>query len=63
MEMARLRLTGSVMRRDGCVKPDMCCINIISGWKIADRRHKKKNRVIGGGDLMHAMNALQSAGQ
>jgi hypothetical protein len=23
----------------------------------------KKNRVIGGGDLMHAMNALQSAGQ
>jgi hypothetical protein len=33
------------------------------GGKIADRRHKKKNRVIGGGDLMHAMNTLQSAGQ
>jgi hypothetical protein len=62
MEMARLRLTGSVMRRDECVKPDMCCINIISGWKIADRVIKK-NRVIGGGDLMHAMNTLQSAGQ
>lgn len=58
MEMERLWLTRSTMRRDGCVKQDMCCINIISAWKIAGRG-KTRYRVIGSRDLMrrgHAMN-------